>query len=132
MLQEILPVYEEGQNTKDSEADDSRTKENILKSLPVPDRQAEEAWKSSCAFEIDGRSFRPGPVLLLTVWKLMISAINLESLDVDHVLPLEALSLNVEEDGLPLTLFEAVTARLGCIDWDESSSRKGNQSKRRQ
>ena len=128
LLQELLPIYEERQHGKDSEVDDSKTKENIFESLPVPNRQAEEAWKTLCAFEIDGRSFQPGPVALLKVWKLMMTAIDIESLDVDQILPLRALSLTVDEDGLPLTLFEAVTARLGSIDRDESSSKKGNPS----
>ena len=87
-------------------------KSSLLEDAPFSVREFESAWKILCAFDLEGKSFRPTAPSLVSIWRSILSAISLRSINLEESFSLDALVETADEDGHPLSLLKAVLARL--------------------
>ena len=128
LLCNTLPLYKIEKDVSDLEVREPRNKDQVLNQLVVPQDEAHLAWKALCAFEVQEQSWRPDVTVLVQVWKSVMTAIDLRSLDPEQPLLFTALDPTVEEDGFPTSLLEAILSRIGGVSIDETSSEKGNRA----
>ena len=69
-------------------------------------------------FEEEDQLWIPTDSVLAGVWKSIVYAATMRSVDLGNGFDIAAFSGTVEEDGFPLTLYKAVLARLGSGDAD--------------
>lgn len=89
-----------------------KDKNAILQDAPVSTKEFDETWKQQCAFEVLGRAWLPTPSALAMVWKSILSAATVSSVNLEEGFDLKSLAEMVGNDGFPWALFIAVMTSL--------------------
>lgn len=118
-LKESLPVHRDllgdgsskNESPSTSEAAAAKRKLAVLDDAPMSTGEFEKGWVEMCAFETGGQAWRPLASTLNGVWKSILSAAAVNSLNFDDSLPMSSIT-SVVEDGYPKPLLIAVLARL--------------------
>ena len=119
LLKSKLPVYdsprtglpsEEPANTVD--ACDERDKSAIYQDTPLSLQEFEKAWEELCAFEMDSTSWIPTAASLRGAWLSIMSALTLKGLKLQDSIYVDDIVGLVQEDGIPVALFQAIINRL--------------------
>lgn len=85
----------------------------MLENAPLSSGEFDKAWKGLCAFEESSRAWLPTSSVLISVWKLIVSAATVRSVDIGEAFSLTTLGGVIEEDGHSIAVFKAVMDRLG-------------------
>ena len=121
-LKQHLPVYGGPQSitelTKRTPLAEKLSKESLLWNAPFSVGEFDNACKELCIFEEEDQAWIPTGSTVAGVWKSIIFAATMRSIDLGNGFDITALSGIVEEDGYPLTLYKAVLARLSSGDAD--------------
>ena len=121
-LKQHLPVYGGPQIitelTKRTPLAEKLSKESLLWNAPFSVGEFDNACKELCIFEEEDQAWIPTGSTVAGVWKSIIFAATMRSIDLGNGFDITALSGIVEEDGYPLTLYKAVLARLSSGDAD--------------
>ena len=114
-LRQAIPVYrgsEDDDERLEPEASESKCRAALLEDAPFSSGEFEKAWKELCVFEEGSQAWLPTPLVLFGVWKSMISAATVRSIDLGEDFSIAALRGTVEEDGHSSALFQAVMNKL--------------------
>lgn len=118
-LERLLPVYTGPESILALGSSDMKGKETTPNDVPFSRGEFDKAWKELCAFDIEGRTWVPTASILTSVWKSVISAATLRSLNLGDGFSMNTLEGVVdEEDGYPSALVHAVIDRLCSEDED--------------
>ena len=121
-LKQHLPVYGGPQSiiemTTRTHLAEKHSKESLLWDAPFSVGEFDNACRELCIFEEEDQAWIPTDSTVAGVWKSIIFAATMRSIDLGNGFDITALSGIVEEDGYPLTLYKAVLARLSSGDAD--------------
>ena len=121
-LKQHLPVYGSPQSitklTIGTPSAERLSKESLLLDAPFSVGEFDNACKELCIFEEEDQVWIPTDSVIAGVWKSIILAATMKSIDLGEGFAIAALSGIVEEDGYPLTLYKAVLDRLSSGDAD--------------
>ena len=119
-LKQHLPVYGGPQSITELTKRTPLTlsKESLLWNAPFSVGEFDNACKELCIFEEEDQAWIPTDSTVAGVWKSIIFAATMRSIDLGNGFDIAALSGFVEEDGYPLTLYKAVLDRLSSGDAD--------------
>ena len=121
-LKQHLPVYGGPQSITESTmgrpSAEKLSKESLLWNAPFSVGEFDYACKELCIFEEEDQAWIPTDSTVASVWKSIIFAATMKSIDLGNGFDIAALSGIVEEDGYPLTLYKAVLDRLSSGDAD--------------
>ena len=121
-LKQYLPIYGGPQSitelTTRTPLAEKLSKESLLWNAPFSVGEFDNACKELCIFEEEDQLWIPTDSMLAGVWKSIIFAATMRSVDLGNGFDIAAFSGTVEEDGYPLTLYKAVLARLSSGDAD--------------
>ena len=121
-LKEHLPTYEGPHNFDEPETRPpslkKASKAQLLQNAPFSAGEFDDACKELCVFEENNQPWIPTARILANIWKSLILAATVRSIDLGVSFPVAALSGTIEEDGYPITLYEAMVARLSSGDTD--------------
>ncbi|KAL8780798.1 MAG: hypothetical protein Q9213_006299 [Squamulea squamosa] len=109
----VLTCLEGGNITAVTEA---RSKQAIFEDIPTSSREFDEAWRHTCALEMEGQAFRPSSQVLWKVWRSLIAACTLKGFSLDEGLDVDSLARTIEEDDVPLVVLQTVIERLRVND----------------
>lgn len=112
LLKAALPVFSHEEQAEIPAPSEAQSKQAILVDTPVSLQEFNQAWIDLCAFEIEGRAWRPSSSMLSKVWKSILSASTIKGLSLDRALDVHSLASIVEEDDIPVPIFNAVMERL--------------------
>ena len=119
-LKQHLPVYGGPQSitelTKGTPSAEKLSKVSLLLNAPFSAGDFDDACKELCIFEEEDQAWIPTDSTVAGVWKSMISAATMKSIDLGNGFAIAALSGIIEEDDYPLTLYEAVLDKLSSGD----------------
>ena len=90
------------------------SRDELLEEAPFSSAEFRKAWIQLCAFEDDGQARLPTASGLIGLWKSIVAAATVRSLDLSGSFPVGQLAGVVEEDGHTRALFQAVIARLSA------------------
>ena len=121
-LKQHLPVYGGPQSITELTARtplaERFSKESLLWNAPFSVGEFDNACKELCIFEAEDQLWIPTDSMLAGVWKSIMYAATMRSVDLGNSFGVVTFSGTVEEDGYPLDLFKAVLARLSSGDAD--------------
>ena len=121
-LKQHLPVYGGPQSitelTTRTPLADKLSKVSLLCNAPFSVGEFDNACKELCIFEEEDQVWIPTDSMLAGVWKSIIFAATMRSVDLGSGFDIAVFSDTVEEDGYPLTLCKAVLDRLSSGDAD--------------
>jgi len=122
-LKQMLRLYDG--SYRQLESFSKRSKADIFADLHFSNTQLEAAWTSLVAFEELGVCARPTAVFAMQVWKIILAAATLESIDLTSDFLVEDLWTSTEESEFSRPLFDALIRRLavGPVDAHASLSR---------
>lgn len=118
-LQKTVPEYTEsghapyrGASSANATQERGQNKATIYDDAPFSRAELDLAWKQMCAFEIGQVSLRPTTLTLIEVWRSMMSAVILRSLNAEENFAVKMILGSTEEERHPAALIEAVVSRL--------------------
>lgn len=121
-LKQHIPVYGGPQSITDltttTPLAEKLSKKSLLCNAPFSVGEFDHACKELCIFEEEDQAWIPTNSMLAGVWKSIIFAATMRSVDLGNGFDVAAFSGTVEEDGYPLTLYKAVVDRLSSGDAD--------------
>lgn len=86
---------------------EARSKEAIFAAIPFSYGEIEQAWSELCAFELEGRCFRPTPLVLKELWSAICEGAILHGLDITGAFTLNELHNAMRDCILPKNLHES-------------------------
>ena len=121
-LKQHLPVYRGPQSITDlttrTPLAEKLSKESLLWNAPFSVGEFESACKELCIFEEEDQAWIPTGSTVAGIWKSIMFAATMRSIDLGNGFDIAAFSSIVEEDGYPLTLYKAILDRLSSGDAD--------------
>ena len=118
-FRERLPLYtgideeDAGTSTPQRHAQESKKiKSILLEDAPISGTEFESAWRTLCVFEWQNRAFLPTATSLVNVWKSIMSAVALRSINLEISFSLDSLMETADQDNHPYPLLKAVIFRL--------------------
>ena len=121
-LKHALSVYSEPesgtQSSIASAAVENRSKQSILADAPFSLGELDGACEELCIFEVDSTAWLPTATMLVSLWKSIMSAATLRSVDLGKPFSVATLNAIVEEDGHSSALFDVLMSRLGSNHGD--------------
>ena len=112
LLQTRLSVFSGQAQREVHPNSQAQSKQSVLADTPVSTEQFNRAWVDLCAFEMEGQSWRPSSNMLWKTWKSIASASTIKGLPLNQASNFQTLATMVEDDEIPVPLFNAVVERL--------------------
>jgi sister chromatid cohesion protein DCC1 len=94
----------------------------VYEDLPYSVGEIDPAWKSLCAFELEGGSVRPSAMAQLAAWKAIHSSAYVDRIDLTSTVNRRQLWDLVSDEGIPEGLFNAILTRVQASLENEESS----------
>ena len=121
-LRRVLPVYsgpEEGEGRHPGSGSPSTFSKGLLEDVPFSSGEYNKICLAMCVFQRNGLAWLPTASVLLNVWKSIISAATVRSVDLGDTFSTAALEGVVQEYGHEAALFRAVMNRLASDNRDD-------------
>ncbi|KAL8814475.1 MAG: hypothetical protein Q9223_006304 [Gallowayella weberi] len=112
LLKTILPVFSSQHGADMPISIEARGRQAIFQDLPVSSREFDQSWKDLCAFETEGRAFRPSAAVCWIAWRSIVDACTLKGLSFNRELDVISLARTVGEDDVPEFVVAAIIDRL--------------------
>lgn len=135
ILKQLLPTYnfvtddvEHNKNLNhESKSYERFSKEALFENIPLSRHQFDDAWRNTCAFELDGVALLPSAIHLARIWKSITSAATRNGLNLAKSFCLMDLTETVDEDDFPRDLLNAVITRVVMDNKDAMENKKNSQ-----
>lgn len=121
-LRQTLPIYNlaDHQNQSGLAAHFNESEKfgrhKAFQNTPTSQREFDDAWLESCAFELDRQAWIPSASSLRGIWTSITAAAAVKDIDLTGRFRVIDLVDIIEEDGFPNALFNAVIKRVSIAN----------------